>query len=52
MTWGLILAIGALTYASRAGALVFLPPPSERVRAMLNRIPAPLFAGLAALSLI
>jgi branched-subunit amino acid transport protein len=49
---GLILVIAALTYASRALALVFMPHPPPRIQAVLDRIPGPLFASLAALSLI
>jgi hypothetical protein len=49
---GLLAAIAVMTYASRALALVLMPHPPERVRAVLDRIPAPLFASLAALSLI
>jgi hypothetical protein len=48
----LIAALALMTYASRALALVLVPHPSERVRRVLDRIPAPLFASLAALSLI
>ncbi|MGH2757875.1 MAG: AzlD domain-containing protein [Actinomycetota bacterium] len=51
MSIWLILAIAALTYGSRAVALVAMPMPSTRVRAILDRIPAPLFASLAAISL-
>ena len=52
MTLPWILGLAALTYASRALALVLLPEPSPRARAFLERMPAPLFAGLAALSII
>jgi branched-subunit amino acid transport protein len=48
----LITAIALLTYGSRALALVLMPAPPERVQAVLNRIPAPLFAALAMTSLI
>jgi branched-subunit amino acid transport protein len=48
----LIAAIALLTYGSRALALVLMPHPPPRVRAVLDRIPAPLFASLAAISLI
>lgn len=47
-----LLALAALTYLSRAAGLVFLPVPSARIRAVLNRVPAPLFAGLAALAAV
>jgi branched-subunit amino acid transport protein len=48
----LIAMIALLTYGSRALALVLLPHPPERVRTVLDRVPAPLFASLAALLLI
>jgi branched-subunit amino acid transport protein len=48
----LIAGIALLTYGSRALALVFMPHPPARVRAVLDRIPAPLFAALAVTSLI
>lgn len=47
-----ILVLAAVTYLSRAAALVLLPDPSPRVRRILDRVPAPLFAGLAGLSLV
>ena len=50
LPWLLVLA--GITYASRAAALVLMPEPSPRLRALLERMPAPLFAGLAALSVI
>jgi branched-subunit amino acid transport protein len=52
MTIWLIIALALLTYLSRAAALVLLPRPSERFEAMLQRAPAPLFAGFAAISLV
>ena len=51
MSLTLVLVIALITYLSRAASLVFLPAPSARLQRFLNRIPAPLFAGLAALSL-
>lgn len=51
MSLWLILVIAALTYGSRALALVVMPDPSPRVRTILDRIPAPLFLALAAISL-
>jgi hypothetical protein len=47
-----LVAIAAITYASRAAALVFLPPPGGRFGAVLARMPAPIFASLAALTLV
>jgi uncharacterized membrane protein len=52
MSLALLLAIAVMTYSSRALALVLMPNPTARVRAVLDRIPAPLFASIAALSLI
>jgi branched-subunit amino acid transport protein len=48
----LIAGIALLTYGSRALALVFMPNPPARVKTVLDRIPAPLFAALAVTSLI
>jgi len=52
MTWELIVVLGAITYGSRALALVLLPSLSHEVRVILDRMPAALFAGLAAHSLV
>lgn len=51
MSLWLIAFIALLTYGSRAVALVAMPDPSRRLRVVLDRIPAPLFAALAAISL-
>ncbi|HET6781842.1 MAG TPA: AzlD domain-containing protein [bacterium] len=51
MSIWILVALGALTYASRAAALVLLPDPPVRMRRFLERIPAPLFASLAATAL-
>jgi branched-subunit amino acid transport protein len=48
----LIVALGALTYGSRAAALVLMPHPPGWLRGFLERVPAPLFAGLAVLPLV
>jgi hypothetical protein len=48
----LILALAAITYGSRVLALVVLPAPSRTLELIVNRVPGPLFAGLASLSLI
>ena len=48
----LIAVIALLTYATRASALVFLPTPPPRLAPLLERVPAPLFAGFAALALV
>jgi branched-subunit amino acid transport protein len=52
MSVALIILIALITYLSRAAGLVLLPVPSPRFRLFLDRLPAPLFAGLAALSLL
>jgi branched-subunit amino acid transport protein len=52
MSWQLILLLGVITYASRALALVLLPSLPERVRGVLDRMPAPIFAGLAVHSIV
>lgn len=52
MTPVLLAAVALITYASRAAALVFLPQPGGRFAAVLGRMPAPIFAGLATLSLV
>lgn len=52
MSIGLIAVIALLTYGSRVLALVLMPDPPARIQAVLDRIPAPLFAALAATSLI
>ena len=52
MSIGLLVGIALVTYASRAFALVLMPDPPPRVRTILDRVPAPLFASLAAISLI
>lgn len=51
MSLWLIALIALLTYGSRAVALVAMPDPSRRLRVVLDRIPAPLFAALAAISM-
>lgn len=48
----IVLAAAALTYLSRVAAMVFLPPPRQRLAVVVERLPAPLFAALAALSLV
>lgn len=48
----LLLALALLTYGSRAAALAFLPRPDGRLEVVLARMPAPIFASLATLTLI
>ena len=52
MTPELALVIAAITYGSRAMALAFLPPMPPRLARIFDRMPAPLFAGLAAQALV
>ena len=52
MNAALLLTLAGITYASRAVALVLMPSPPPRFERFLNRIPAPLFASLAAVSLV
>lgn len=47
----LVAAVAVLTYASRAAAVVFLPVPTGRMLAFVERLPAPLFASLAVFAL-
>jgi branched-subunit amino acid transport protein len=46
-----LLAVAAITVGSRVAALALLPPPRGAVAGLVRRLPAPLFAALAALSL-
>lgn len=48
----LIVLVAVMTYLSRAAAVVFLPAARGATLAFLSRIPAPLFAGLAAFALV
>jgi uncharacterized membrane protein len=52
MTLWLIVTLAALTYVSRVLGLALIPRASDRVEAILERVPAPLFAGFAAISLV
>jgi hypothetical protein len=47
----LLLAVAAITVGSRVAALAVLPPPQGAAADLVRRLPAPLFAALAALSL-
>ena len=47
-----MLVLGAITYGSRAASVVILPRPRGRMEHVLARMPAPIFASLAVLSLI
>lgn len=46
-----LLAVAAVTVGSRCAALAVLPQPRGAVAGLVRRLPAPLFAALAALSL-
>ena len=46
-----LLAVAAVTVGSRVAALAVLPEPQGGVARLVRRLPAPLFAVLAALSL-
>jgi branched-subunit amino acid transport protein AzlD len=47
----LLVAVALITVGSRILALAILPPPRGAMAALAQRLPAPLFAALAALSL-
>lgn len=50
MSAALLLAVAAITVGSRVAALAVLPPPRGAAADLTRRLPAPLFAALAALS--
>jgi len=47
----MLLAVAAITVGSRVAALALLPPPRGAAAGFVRRLPAPLFAALATLSL-
>jgi hypothetical protein len=47
----LVVAVALVTVGSRVAALAVLPAPSGRTADVIARLPAPLFAALAAVSL-
>lgn len=47
-----VLAVAAITVGSRILATAVLPPPKGVAAAVIARLPAPLFAALAALSAV
>lgn len=47
MSWELLAILAVITYGSRAVALVLVPSLPPAVTRVLDRMPAPLFAGLA-----
>lgn len=46
----LLLVVAAITVGSRIVALAIVPPPRGALSGIVGRLPVPLFAGLAALS--
>jgi Branched-chain amino acid transport protein (AzlD) len=48
----LLATVAIITYTSRAAALVFMPQPRGRFAAILARMPGPIFASLATLTLV
>lgn len=48
----LVLGAAAITALARLVSLAVLPPTSGRLRATVDRLPAPLFHGLAAVSFV
>jgi hypothetical protein len=51
MSVRLLLALTAITIGSRVAALAVLPPPRGPAADVARRLPAPLFAALAVLSI-
>jgi uncharacterized membrane protein len=47
----LVIAVASVTVGSRVGATVLLPVLHGRAAAAIERLPAPLFAAMAAVSL-
>lgn len=52
MSWLLLAGLALVTLASRVLPMALLPTPRGRVAEILEALPAPLFASLAALSLV
>ena len=52
MSLGLLVVIALITYGSRIAGVALLPRPRGRAEHVLARMPAPIFASLAVLSLI
>jgi hypothetical protein len=48
----LVVAVAASTVGSRAVSVALLPPPRGALAAVVERLPAPLFAVLAAVTLL
>jgi branched-subunit amino acid transport protein len=52
MSWSLLLGLALVTVASRVLPMTLLPVPRGRPAELLDALPAPLFASLAALALV
>jgi len=52
VTWTLLLVLTVVTVASRVLPMALLPTPRGRAAEILEALPAPLFASLAALPLV
>lgn len=52
MSWFLLFALTAVTVSSRVLPMVLLPAPRGHAVRLLDALPAPLFASLAALALV
>jgi hypothetical protein len=48
----LVVAVAVITIGSRVVATAVLPPPDGAIAEIVRRLPAPLFAAMAALSLV
>jgi len=48
----LVATVAAVTVGSRVAATALLPAPRGRLAELIGRLPAPLFAAMAALSLV
>ena len=49
---GLVAAVAVITVGSRAVSVALLPPPRGTLAAAVDRLPAPLFAVLAVVTLL
>jgi branched-subunit amino acid transport protein len=47
-----LVLVAVITYGSRVASLALLPRPGTRFEAILARMPAPIFAGLATATLL
>lgn len=51
-SWTIVLAAAVMTVGSRVVALAVVPAPPDALSGVVGRLPAPLFAALAAHSLV